>query len=170
MGLDITAMRQLTPAPDAELDSGGCLVDYEKFWQPGAAREWAEKEWPGRTEGIGDAPVYAFAESFGFRAGSYSGHGWFRDNLALLVGYLSAEARWTDEAAGPFLELIDFADNEGCIGSVVAAKLAADFAKWQERAEKFAPSLREGDYWLATYANWRKAFEMAADSGAVDFH
>lgn len=71
----------------------------------------------------------------------------------------------------PFWELINFADNEGVIGTAASAKLARDFAEWQERAEKYAEKLPIDDeaWFLGKYADWRKAFELAADGGAVSF-
>ena len=66
----------------------------------------------------------------------------------------------------PFVELIDFADNEGYIGPTVAAKLARDFA--QHEASILSPEV-EG--WQAKlYRDWRHAFELAADNGCVDLH
>jgi hypothetical protein len=61
------------------------------------------------------------------------------------------------------VELINFADNEGIIGTTACAKLAKDFA------EHAAKAGRNG--WCAKlYRDWQTAFEMAADGGCVDFH
>jgi hypothetical protein len=89
------------------------------------------------------------------------------------------EPVWADEEAkGPFTELINFSGCEGYIGPVVAAKLAKDFADYQQRAEEYAANQGEpdhgsedwsGDEWLEVYNDWRRAFEMAADGGAVIF-
>lgn len=56
-------------------------------------------------------------------------------------------------------------DCEGVIGPEVSAKLVKDFADFDERAKT-----RGGKYFYALYCDWRKAFEMAADGGAVSFH
>ena len=165
MGLDITAFRKLTAAPEAKLDADGFPEDYGSFVRLSQEEiDWTEGNWKGRTEGL-TAGVYSFGEEFDFRAGSYGGYNQWRDMLCMTMRGMSANAFWADEKPGPFTELISFADNEGFIGPVVAAKLAKDFAENQERAEK------TGDEWfVGRYRDWRKAFEMAADGGAVSFH
>jgi hypothetical protein len=66
---------------------------------------------------------------------------------------------------GPFRELLCFSDCDGVIGAQVAAKLARDFAEWDERAKAL------GDSWFyEKYTEWQRCFEMAADDGAVSFH
>ena len=67
----------------------------------------------------------------------------------------------------PFVELINFPDNEGVIGPVVAAKLAKDFAEFEHRAEEYSASIPDGTDWLENYREWKCAFEMAAKDGAV---
>ena len=53
------------------------------------------------------------------------------------------------------------------IGSAVSAKIAKDFAEFDEKAK----TIQVGSYgWFyGLYQEWRKAFEMAADGGAVNF-
>lgn len=68
-------------------------------------------------------------------------------------------------AGRPFYELIDFSDCEGVIGPEVSAKLAKDFADWDEQAKR---TLDDYDYEM--YSNWHKAFKIASDGGAVIFH
>lgn len=145
MGLDITAY----PA------------DYNnRFLVSHSIIKWTEDNFPGRSEGLEGGAVYAFEESFGFRAGSYGGYNDWRDWLARMSGWESAKT------TGPFYELIHFADNEGVIGPKVAAKLAKDFAEHADKAKQMA----QDDFDLQRYQNWQRAFEMAADNGAVDFH
>ena len=172
MGLDITAYRQLKPALEVELDESGYPKESDKYWKPGAAVQWAEENWPGRTEGIDSNTIYEFAKDFNFRAGSYGGYNRWRDMLAKLAGYGSAGDAWNlvDRTfSGPFIELIDFADNEGVIGPKISAKLAKDFRDYEVKAKEFAETSGESWFW-EKYQNWKKAFEMAADNGAVDFH
>lgn len=165
MGLDITAYRKITPAPDAAVSPDGEPVDWQNhFWAHQSSLDFTEENWPGHSEGV-SAGIYTFAEQHKFRAGSYGGYNEWRDWLARVAGWPSAKACWESPTPGdkPFAELIHFADNEGVIGPKVAAKLAKDFADKQAEV---------GDVgWDAElYAKWRKAFEMAADGGAVDFH
>ncbi|WP_024516984.1 hypothetical protein [Bradyrhizobium sp. Tv2a-2] len=180
MGLDITAYTRLTKIENPTLDEDGFYDD--GFQATASVIEWTEQNWPGRTAGIETGAVYDCADSFGFRAGSYSGYNAWREQLAKMAGYPLGHydgqvgqreshcvACWNGQT-GPFAELINFADNEGTIGPVVSAKLAKDFAEHQEKAEQWAQSLLDGDWFIAKYRDWRKAFEMASDNGAVDFH
>ena len=80
-------------------------------------------------------------DSFAFQAGSYMYYSKWRNQLAEMAGLGSAEAvRTNPEKEGlPFVELINFSDCEGVIGPKVAAKLAKDFADYEDRA---SPSRR----------------------------
>ena len=165
MGLDITAYRGLTKIDNAEMEDG-----QPKNWETDVMFWSNYPEFPGRSEGVDtNGTVYNFADKFGFRAGSYSGYNNWRELLAEFAGYDGARQVW-DGKTGPFSELINFADNEGTIGPVVSAKLARDFAEFQERADAFTAPEDWGNYWHQKYNDWRKAFEMAADNGAVAFH
>jgi hypothetical protein len=172
MGLDITAYRQLVKAPagsDPEADWDRCF------------RFYVNPEFSGRDAGLEPGTVYVRPEpsaTYEFRAGSYRGYNDWRNALARLAGFArGAEQAWNDGLEhGPFIELINFSDCEGVIGPVVSAKLARDFAEWQERANSLAEKGRgapwcDAPVWfLGLYAHWRKAFEMAADGGAVALH
>lgn len=164
MGLDITAYRQITPDPTPAKDENGFLLS---GFYGGASMHWSESCFPGRGEGIDPDTVYAYAEAFHFRAGSYSGYGRWRDHLAELGGLTAHERRYPvpESAKKPFYELVVFADNEGVIGPKVAAKLAQDFREYLPQAER-----TKEPWFLEIYRDWLKAFEMAADGGAVEFH
>jgi hypothetical protein len=158
MGLDITAYSRLKPAPDAEVNEDGYPVNWGDFVQ---IRE--NPDFPGRAKGLTNRAIYKVGESFGFRAGSYSGYNEWRSQLADLTG--KPEATYRLDSKGPFAELICFSDCEGVIGPEVSKKLAKDFADWEDRARK------SGDeYFFSKYQEWKRAFEMASQNGAVDFH
>lgn len=173
MGLDITAYRQVALAPNAAVDAGGYPEDYDNHM-----RVWSHPDFTGRLEGLTDRAIYTTGtESHDFRAGSYSGYNRWREELAKLAGYDAGDYTcygttrqshcvpcWNG-ATGPFAELINFSDCEGIIGPVVSAKLARDFAEFQGKADAHT------DEWFREkYADWRKAFDLAADGGLVDFH
>jgi hypothetical protein len=171
MGLDITWYRGLSKAAENEgRDASGYPLD-------GFASFYRNPDFPGRADDISDEAVYRYEEVDGFRAGSYGGYNDWREELAKLAGYLpvshsrfgSVEMRhdaavWRAEG-GPFFELIHFSDCEGVIGAAVSAKLAADFAEHQPKADA-----HPDDYFRERYAKWRRAFEKAADRGCVNFH
>ena len=163
MGLDITAYRSLSTVENPDLDGDGCPVADDQWKCRGT--QYSERNWPGRTRGLEADAVYRFADSLGFRAGSYVGYNQWRNQLARLAGYESAVDCWNNHPDGPFRELIEFSDCEGVIGPVVAAKLSEDFAAFRTKAEESADAWFVGQYRL-----WQQAFEMAADNGAVDFH
>lgn len=145
MGLDIVYFRQIHPV----LDDGYHLS--------------ANPAFPGRADEIKDGQYGSLAHSH-FRAGSYSGYNEWRNQLAFLAGYAGAEDAWANCTCGPFWELINFSDCEGVIGPVTSAKLAKDFADYQEKADE-----HESPYFRDLYKDWRIAFETASDNGAVLF-
>lgn len=161
MGLDVTAYETVGPRVEVGEDEdfeGIHIYNPDHF--PGATRcELAR----GRYESRGTV--------FGFRAGSYSGYNRWREQLASLVG-TSPEALWANHTEGPFAELINFSDCEGALHGAVARKLRDDFIAWQERAEAFNATLSATDlgWFIERYNDWRKAFELAADAGAVCLH
>lgn len=171
MGLDITAFRKLKPAPDAKIDGDGYPEDSDAHYNiRRELAEFTEKEFPGRTRGL-VVGVCTFGEYHAFPAGSYGGYNEWRDHLAQMAHGITAKDIW-DLPPRPdfaFRELIDFSDCEGIIGPEVAAKLAKDFADNAAKAAAYTAKLGDG-WFYGRYVDWQKAFEMAADGGAVVFH
>lgn len=166
MGLDISWYRECFEIKEPLLDSDGVPK-----W---GFRAYINSHYPERAGQIKNGAVYGHGDHGSFRAGSYGGYNDWREQLAKLAGCYEATGddprhaysagAWA-ATAGPFWELIHFADNEGVIGAEVSAKLAADFATFQERAD------HHPDEWFCDrYRVWRFAFEQAAHNGAVDFH
>jgi hypothetical protein len=173
MGLDITAYSKLTyHSKDKGEDEllGGFVRIYP---QPGAHLNVRLDD---RKPGV--YKEERGSRRFGFRAGSYTGYGEWRELLCQYVHEVKIEEVWehTKKWAGkPFIELIDFPDNEGTIGPETSAKLAKDFADWDERLKEKsgkapAGGFDQGNWWHMRYKDWRKAFELAADGGFVTFH
>jgi hypothetical protein len=177
MGLDVSAYRKITKI-DVVFDAGGepidpvtrKPVDYDM-------QAYLNPDFPGRADEIEDRAVYRAEDSIGLRSIGYGGHNAWRNELARIAGYPLGQYEqygkmWDsycvecwNGAKGPFSELINFSDCEGVIGAAVAAKLAKDFAEFEEAAGR-----SEMPHFKAKYDEWRKAFEMAADGGAVKFH
>jgi len=157
MGLDITVYKNLQVVDNPQLDEDGELLNYDTEWKPGASMEWSEKYFPGRGEGIEPNKVYSWDVAYEFEAGSYSGYNWWREKLKEFA------------EGDQFKELIDFADNEGVIGFVVAEKLYKDFKENRNRAKEYSKTLDDGEYWFSKYLKWEEAFEKAKEHGAVEF-
>jgi len=170
MGLDITAYKNLEPVKNPELDGGNDVVNWETEWLPGTSMKWSEKEFPGRGEGVDSDTVYRWKDSFDFRAGSYSGYNRWRRNLEEFSDSLNASfILETPYKKHTFTELINFADNEGVIGPVVARRLYEDFKNNKDAAYRFSRKLDNGDIWIELYEAWEKAFYYAMQDGAVQF-
>src|SRR5882724_5662761 len=159
MGLDITAYRQIKAAGPMPKDGD---YDYETL-----AYLYVNQDFPGHAEGIDSETLYSFTEKMKFRAGSYSGYNEWRNELAKMAYGKPARYVWNNRKSGPFFELINFSDCEGALSASISIKLAADFAKYQPRADQWAETLagHEGERFHNRYTDWRKAFEMAADNG-----
>lgn len=163
MGLDIYAASKIQRRP-GDYDGEGFYVGS----QP--------DEFAAQADGL-EPGSYDYERALDFRAGSYSGYNTWRNQLAELAGYpavrhessykpseeLYAAGAWKAKG-GPFWELINFSDCEGVIGATTSTKLAKDFAEFQAKADAH-PS----DWFRACYADWRKAFELASQEGAVVF-
>lgn len=174
MGLDITAYSRLKHV--GKHADGWCEESYDENFNRVHVQAYAYDDFPRSFRGIpilGTRPVgdTSFIEggcfavtaetvTHAFRAGSYTGYGRWRDDLRRQFN------PGTDPDL-PFYELIWFADNEGSIGPDAAKDLLADF---REHAERYDPGTEYPDYMRAKYQDWMTAFELAADSGLVDFH
>jgi hypothetical protein len=164
MGLDVSIYRNCKEvAAGLEDEDRSCF------------KVFASEDWPGREAPLHDGKSYQGddlpddAPDIGCGYISYS-H--WRNQLAEMAGYPRGsddaahsycEACW-DGAQGPFAELINFSDCEGFIGSTAAKKLAADFAEFQAKADAFTWHRPE------LYGKFRRAFEIAAEDGCVQFH
>lgn len=176
MGLDIAYYKNLTRI-DCVFDEDGEPIDpttrqpIETYF-----KAYVNPAFPGRNGIVAHKGVYSYESRGSFCAGNYSAYNTWREELAKLAGFpakkyerFGAQHTRHDAGAfaaeaGPFWELICFSDCEGVIGSEVSAKIAADFASFQAAADD------HGDEWFRRqYADWRTAFETAAQNGAVYF-
>ena len=181
MGLDISAVSHLRfvkrmPSPDGlerleeELSGRGKSL-HEVYFLLYANGPHHKRQLEGMKPGL-----YEYTEGsehHSFRAGSYSSYNWWRDQLARFAHGVPAEEVWAHPRrykGKPFVELIDFTDCDGRIGTPVAAKLLADFQAHAGKADDFATSLgEEAEYWLEVYREFTEAFRLAAQDGALMF-
>jgi hypothetical protein len=186
MGLDISACGKAAE---------NYLGPYKQFSEEEIERLYAEDSvmhvysvggFEERLDGYPAGIYRSKGEYIGFRAGSYSGYNWWRRHLSLMALGLEPEDVWADAEdyeGQPFVELINYSDCEGSIGPQTSRKLAADFQKHADRAAAYFhqhgpnnPNMERDsedcvcEWWLNNYHEWRRAFELAADDGFVQFH
>jgi hypothetical protein len=169
MGLDITAYSHLTHV-GRHTDEDWCEMEYHVqayayscFPQSFRGIPILATRASGSDEEFIEGGCYAWTEGtekHGFRAGSYGGYNRWRADL-------QQQFNPDRDPDGPFYELIWFADNEGSIGPEAAKDLLVDF---HEHASAYVPPADWGDYGRERYADWTRAFELAAADGLVDFH
>lgn len=178
MGLDIVAYSKLKKV-EVELDEDGHPVDedawdsYNRVYATGGRNQ---------HDDLVDRGFYdCEGEEYSFRAGGYGGYNAWRDTLAKLAGYpltpyetrysgseaSHAAACWDGETQGPFAEMIDFSDCEGCIGPKTSAKLFKDFVEFEDRAKTFVTD--DEGWFFKKYLEWKRAYEVASDGGMVRF-
>lgn len=171
MGLDISYYSGVTLAKAGHrFEDGQCFSDEH-------IRAYNLREFRDHGEGLSEIEVSRSAVWYacvtakseeGFRAGSYSGYGAWREQLSLMVFGHPAEHIWANAKqfiGEPFFELINFSDCEGAIGPVVSAKLAKDF-----REGRPLISTHLSPYFKEAYDLWLNAFETARQDGLVLFH
>lgn len=102
---------------------------------------------------------------------SYSGYNQWRTHLAKTVIGKDPKEIWANPNPKlPFIDLINFADNEGCIGPIAAARLCDDFRNPNYRVvrDTFAD---ETDWrWFASaWDGFLAGCELASDGGLIKF-
>ncbi|HTR35031.1 MAG TPA: hypothetical protein VMH80_03965 [Bryobacteraceae bacterium] len=164
MGLEVRVYAGLVKAHGVETDVNGYPKDLRRYWLADVV-ESTEEDFPGRTGGLEQGAIYAYAHYEEFHAGSTRAYGQWRHTLARLAGYEGWRAVWRrpPPPPSPFVELIRFHDCAGVLGPVVAAKLARDFAAFRERAERI------GGTFFGLYEVWQRACELTAGNGALRF-
>jgi hypothetical protein len=175
MGVSITAYTQLRKRADVIAGEDYAIDPETKEELPHLWRAYCNPDFPGREDWIENRAYYEYEKCVDGMDRSYGGYNVWRNDLAKLAGWKASAELETDSkrshtasawaaTEGPFWELINFADNEGVIGGKVCAKLAKDFAEYQAKADAHPDHFfREG------YNGMRRAFEAAAETGAVDF-
>ncbi len=171
MGLDISAYQglKLVKAGGYDEDLEGEAIFLYPYPDP-------EGRFAKRAEPFVEG-MYSYLDEFGFRAGSYSGYNMWRTWLCRFARGMEADAFWKlpePEKAGPFAELIDFADNEGLLGTPICAKLYEDFKAQKSKiiaaSRKGLENYSDANFFRGRYDDWMKAFKFASKDGAVQLH
>ena len=135
---------------------------------------WVNEDFPQQADGLTKGFYSYKGASFDFRASSYTGYSAFRGLLAKLIG-TSCRKIWKNPVPGPFVELINFADNEGTIGPVTSKKLHKDFLDYIPKVQDATGTglfgdLNDDEFFISLYQWFMRAFEIASDGGCVVFH
>jgi hypothetical protein len=184
MGLDIHAISK-TASNFIRARSADREADEKMYEDEDVIHVYAAcPEFEPQLDGYADGFYRIKGESFGFRAGSYSGYNAWRRHLCRMALDEEPEDVWADPefySNQPFYELINFSDCEGSIGPKTSGKLARDFAAFADRAEQYVRANSHGDksgkndeddvgeWFLESFREWQEAFELAADDGFVRF-
>ncbi len=158
MGLDVSAHCCVTPVEDTTRnDDWHHEHDHVNLYK--------NPSFPAQFEGMIEGWHDAY-DSYHFCAGPYSRYNRWRAELCRAVHNVEPEIVWNDAsyAGEPFYELINFADNEGTIGTAVCGKLMRDFA-----AHGVILKRGRDRYFAHKYDQWAEAFRMGANGGAVCF-
>ena len=157
MGLDIRAYSQCSPI-EVTFDEDDEVVEAN------VVKPYVNPDFPTQAESVSSDVWYRYRDHMSFQAGSYPFYGPWRRELARVGGY-EAEDAWEGRVTqGPFVELVNFADNEGVLGPMTSAKLAQDFRDNRERARELMDA---EDFRL--YGKWIEALTMASDGGLINF-
>lgn len=171
MGLDITVHTRVEPFDEADIPRVDGDFDWDWAYENGVDKAFCFQGFEQSLRPlVQDTWVRSVGKTWGFRAGSYGGYNAFREELSRLALGVEPEEVWQDPDRfrdRPFFELINFADNEGTIGSEAAADLHADFVAYMPMAvERWT----DDSYDFGKYTTWTKACRDAADGGMIDFH
>jgi len=191
MGLDISVISQIKPIfiPEGiELWSNEYYEWEEKQDIEGSIWNFRPNPYfPEQSKGLPNSFGYGTGEEYSFRAGSYSGYGEWRDLLARVALDMGSEGVWNKIDSGegyseiPFSEVINFSDADGVIGPVASKKLHNDFVNYEKdimkkldryylKFEDFEIDGETYQWFKQKYNDWKEAFRIASNNGAVIFH
>ena len=129
-----------------------------------------EKDWEYKIKNLKKNKYYSGDVVFRGISYSYSSHNRFREKLVNLINrtdLLNLEGKiiWDNMPNNiPFYDLINFADNEGCLDWEVSETIYSDFKKFNRKAKK---EMNEYDY--SSYQEWLETFKISKNKGVVVF-
>ena len=128
------------------------------------------EDWKHKIKNLQEGKAYNGDIIFRGVSYPYSAHSSFREKLIKLIDredLLNADGciNWGILPAEiPFYDLIDFADNEGCLDWEVSSKIYTDFEKYNEKAK-----LEMNEYDYSRYETWLETFKSAKNNSVVVF-
>lgn len=166
MGLDATAHERAEivadhdSCPDYEYEAGWCSEHTRAFViHPRFARS---------LDGLVDEGWYSLTGDAVHVGNPYTTHRRLREQVCRFASGVDIEAVWAAGGDGfddlPFLEWLDFADNEGTVGGTAARRLADDFDAHDATDWKWT-----SPYDAKKWGEWGEAFHVASDTGLIRF-
>ena len=128
------------------------------------------EDWKHKIKNLEEGKAYTGDIVYRGVSYAYSSHNRFREKLIKLINredLLDSEGKikWAELPSEiPFYDLINFADNEGCLDWEVSSTIYNDFEKFNEKAKS---EMNEYDY--SKYKTWLETFKVAKNDGVVVF-
>lgn len=131
-----------------------------------------DDNWKYKIKNLKDGKDYKGDRAEGDVSYSYRTHNLFREMLLKIIGredllLKDGTIDWVrlePENKIPFYELINFADNEGCLDFEISAILYNDFEKWKDEAVKH---LEDNNYFMGKYLDWLNVFKNGKEADSV---
>ena len=152
---------------------------------------------PDRSDGMKPGWYMRFGERFNWSNTPYSWYGDWRAALGAMVGVdvHKLHRMKRPPKTGPFIELLNYADNQGFFGPTTSTKLLSDFESHRPHAVAFAAELDKmwraggkplsitvkgshrplrgsepGTQFLELYDAWTAALRVASPEGVLHLH
>lgn len=159
MGLDITVYKNIQLTNGDEFDFEVYVID---------------DKWRYKVKNLEYNGCYTGKVSNARVGYPYSSHNRFREILIAVIGrndllLQNSRIDWVlieNETEMPFYELINFADNEGCLDWEISEKLYHQFVEWKDRAFRL---FGYDEYSKDKYLDWLEVFKAAKNKGVVVF-
>jgi len=154
MGLDIRVYSNVKQTQDAE------IADFTAYV--------LDEDWSHKIKNLQNGAWYVGDVSFRGISYPYSCHNIFRENLIKLIDrndLLGAGGKiiWDKLTLElPFIDLIEFADNEGCLDWEVSAKLYLEFQEYDSKAQ-----IEMDEYNYRNYKIWTETFLKGKENNSV---
>lgn len=127
-----------------------------------------DKSWEHKIKNLNKGADYNGEQAYRAADYAYSTHSRFREYLVSLTGVKgvldsNGEIIWSNLPSDmPFIDLIDFADNEGCFDWETASRLLCDFDKFAEKN-----NINTNEYMAGKYKTWHEGMRIASSSKGV---
>ena len=156
MGLSVTVYKNIKPCNDEDANFVAYVIN--DSWK-----------WKIKNLGYGQAYKGDFIDNVGIDCG-YGFHGLFRGFLLKIAGRQDLVGndgkvdydKIYKEKSLPFFDLIDFADNEGCLDWEASEKILVDFELYSEKA-----SQSDNAVMSERYVKWHDVFRAAVEHKGV---